>query len=935
MAEPVKNPIMQNYWIFQANVDRWPLEEKLIPEQIERWEANQRYGDMAAQDVVYFWQTGTGERRMYGWGKIIGKPENYEKESIAVKSKLKKKVEAVEATIQNYIEVQYNVKFDKPIPLSEFAAEEELIQIAIFGQKGWRGTNLIILPEQARSINKVIMKAGYDLPPDPPIDLEPNGIAKLLHSRKLSEGVYNAESLSFGCAIRSGDSIVRVEHLLLGLFDQKSTEIESVFSEARVQRDALVSKLESSLGYPLSEKYEPLTPEEIEKEGITLGFDPNFKKAQLSSMLTAENENAEAEQPIHLLKGVFSLQDIEIVKELKNIAELLERRPIHDIFSLRNEAMDDKWTTEDRLDYTVYADAVAQPILGEKWKPPLTIGIQAQWGQGKTSLMKMIQQRLDPEAVDLELQGEDKPFEVKTTYRKFFELLKNRTKSNSLLPRKEGRTPTVWFKPLVYETSEQIWSGLAHAILHQLARKFTNDEDRERFWLRLSLAREDPGVLKKGFRNLLIKRFFTHPATLTVGCLLALMVGISIVFPEELISVFKASGYPLTEKQLKFNSTVFSLLTGLIGLLATCVKMLAAKLDDKFRNYIPAPDYEGKLGFLHTINDDLNLALKMLVGKNPVVVFIDDLDRCTPEVVSEAVMAIYRFMLLESNNFFFILGMDMQMVVTALEVEHEKLATAFRKTGQDRKSFGWEFMDKFIQVPFFIPHLGKALTKNYLGGFLKGKDTQVPEQEAEIIHQLASEVESSKNSESLSDVASNLNEAAVKGDITTANLQDLKKRLSKKAAKVLLGPESKEIDELVNVAIEDLNYNPRVIKRFINLAGLLWQIHVVQGNIQKMEDSRLSVVRAAHLIMNWPRAVGWLQANNQVYSHKGIRTSSGKALVQSVDHYKDFTKWREGLESDWGEDVLNILGRQSLHDFLGRITQNPPGLTELFEAGLL
>jgi hypothetical protein len=56
----------------------------------------------------------------------------------------------------------------------------------------------------------------------------------------------------------------------------------------------------------------------------------------------------------------------------------------------------DYWTVGDQLGYASYADAIAEFIQHEDTRPPLTIGIKAPWGAGKTSLMRMVQDRLDP-----------------------------------------------------------------------------------------------------------------------------------------------------------------------------------------------------------------------------------------------------------------------------------------------------------------------------------------------------------------------------------------------------------------------------------------------------------------------------------------------------------------------------------------------------------
>src|SRR5205085_7123642 len=138
--------------------------------------------------------------------------------------------------------------------------------------------------------------------------------------------------------------------------------------------------------------------------------------------------------------------------------------------------------------YAKYAPSIADSILIGDTQPPLTIGIQAPWGQGKTSLMRMIQARLDPHSDDAESHS---AFEVKTTYSWFFHVLKLTRRTDiervPLITKKE--IPTVWFNPLYYRETSQVWAGLAHAILHQLAAQIEKPAAREEFWLRLQLGR--------------------------------------------------------------------------------------------------------------------------------------------------------------------------------------------------------------------------------------------------------------------------------------------------------------------------------------------------------------------------------------------------------------------------------------------------------------
>jgi peptidoglycan hydrolase-like protein with peptidoglycan-binding domain len=80
---------------------------------------------------------------------------------------------------------------------------------------------------------------------------------------------------------------------------------------------------------------------------------------------------------------------------------LLARADIHPGTAVTSDA----WTARDDLEHELYAETIAEFILDDRTRAPLTIGIKAPWGGGKTSLMKMIQKRLDPGAAPTPLEG--------------------------------------------------------------------------------------------------------------------------------------------------------------------------------------------------------------------------------------------------------------------------------------------------------------------------------------------------------------------------------------------------------------------------------------------------------------------------------------------------------------------------------------------------
>jgi KAP family P-loop domain/TIR domain len=144
----------------------------------------------------------------------------------------------------------------------------------------------------------------------------------------------------------------------------------------------------------------------------------------------------------------------------------------------------DRWTTDDRLDYALYAKAIAEFIRHPDAKPPMVISVQAPWGQGKTSLMRMVQRELDPEHPDLEASPNAAAGPVEPPSKLTFRELRDSLDATATVdPTAPPPIPTVWFNAWKYQSTEQIWAGLAHAILAQLSARLSA-RDRELFWLR-------------------------------------------------------------------------------------------------------------------------------------------------------------------------------------------------------------------------------------------------------------------------------------------------------------------------------------------------------------------------------------------------------------------------------------------------------------------
>jgi hypothetical protein len=189
----------------------------------------------------------------------------------------------------------------------------------------------------------------------------------------------------------------------------------------------------------------------------------------------------------------------------------------------------DIWTLKDTLGYRAYAHAIARFMTHDRTVAPLTLSIQAPWGGGKTSLMRMIQKELDPNALK-EVNAESAlPRGALTVREALDEVGKVRQVgdrgANPPLPEPsevirdgEGRAGaggepgvrprmTVWFNAWKYESTNQVWSGLADAIMQQVAARLDLHR-RERFWLELNIRRVDADRIRKRVYEQILRRWW-------------------------------------------------------------------------------------------------------------------------------------------------------------------------------------------------------------------------------------------------------------------------------------------------------------------------------------------------------------------------------------------------------------------------------------------
>lgn len=981
-SQPKNQP---NIWIFQARPERYNLSVELEPGKQQAWEVNQYKNDIENGDIVYLYQSGEAAG-FYGWGEISGEVYDINKESPIPKASQFKNSESAgiaetgfEITTQSMINIDYKVKFLEFIPRWMLEKHEvwKKHQLLAAGT----GTNFKLSQELAKLLNEDIIGSSST----PPI------LTKEIKTSQMFPYLSPAsrQVLSRAAGIRKdmGGGKIAIEDLLLGLWDESSilpALADSKFDNKPIDRKLLFKQIISYTStYP-----ETYTPQEINRvpelsENVDLAFKAAYSKSREDRSMVI--------RPRHFLQGLMadtSSKASEILGKLSPLPQL-DKLPSAKL-ELKNKALSDAWSMADQLGYRKLADAISIPILEGVTRPPLTVGIQAPWGQGKTTLMRMIRHRLDPRSERDDLVTEIKKiWQEILTFKKdllhgleeiFKDTIKNHmdkfscsqlhmdtlrsmlntledlrdglpypptppnwrpwegdgeekgeiTEENStynhleswfdkdrenikgMLVREIHQTgklviPSVWFNPLYYQEKDQVWAGLAHAILHQLSNRLDSRLKREEFWFKLRTKRLNKDAVRRDFHRMIFEKLLPKAAA---------WLGFGIITFVSLLLALPGSAPWWTKLTFGWGPAIGAGAIHLLSLFKNAKKKWS--LEGKFQAYIQEPDYESKLGYLRLVDEDIDRALELLTGGGPIAIFIDDLDRCSPQTLSDIILAINQFISVRDRNVFFFLAMDSQKVAKILE-ESESFQGKLKSenNGSGVKSFGWHFLEKFINLPFFIPGVNETTAHRYMQSLLE----TAPSGEEGTGREASGEVNVASIEDPIQATRA-MEEAQKRGDARA------EEKIMQQVSRMLADPEGDEMKKLAAQLTADIEPNPRVMKRCLGLVRLLRGVQIGFGKGEREDNPRLMVVRAAQLVVNWPQLIIWIKEKRLDAAQLEKWTKESMDLQENR-----LQEWAGKFES-LSPEIKTVVACQGFHDFMIKLTRTRPGLKEIFESGL-
>lgn len=226
--------------------------------------------------------------------------------------------------------------------------------------------------------------------------------------------------------------------------------------------------------------------------------------------------------------------------------------------------------------------------------------------------------------------------------------------------------------------------------------------------------------------------------------------------------------------------------------------------------------------------------------RRPVLVVIDDLDRCKPDFVVELVRGMQT--ILRSPRVVFLILGDRDWIEQAFAEQHSAMEGI--DVGPEH-SFGGRFVEKAIQMSFVLPEVGEELRGDYVKALLKVHN----------VEEVASEAEKPKLDAIVADIGQMSKAPSI--DIRDQQVTELKQRLEndvsndeiKKAVTRQINRTAalqNATDARLHAATQHrivplspiLPSNPRQIKRIINAISLYQEIARIEADIQPKGDPR-------------------------------------------------------------------------------------------------
>jgi len=323
---------------------------------------------------------------------------------------------------------------------------------------------------------------------------------------------------------------------------------------------------------------------------------------------------------------------------------------------------------DDQFGFQDYAEVLARRTV--EADTPLTIGVYGRWGSGKTSLMRLIE-------AEVQRRGQR---------------LKTEPPAGATSPIPAGsQIETLWINVWKLSNQEQLWNAFLQALLTQVHESL-------KWYRRLAF---DWSLFKERVRwrslwqNLLVN---SYRILVTVTPIL-----LSTLAPDQAVT---GSGDLLALALDPLTGGGASLILALWLLVRPAVQAAKEKVSLDLGEVLKEAPYAAQVSALQQLEKQFERMVNGWVGDaGRLVIFIDDLDRCTPDKVPEVMEAIKLFT--TTRRCVYVIGLDHDIVRQGIRARYNFAS----------ESEAAEYLEKIVQIPFFLPPLDEGRIEVFLRGY--------------------------------------------------------------------------------------------------------------------------------------------------------------------------------------------------------------------------
>ena len=320
----------------------------------------------------------------------------------------------------------------------------------------------------------------------------------------------------------------------------------------------------------------------------------------------------------------------------------------------------DQPSKSDHLDFDPYVNALVDLLLSPNTQTPLTLGIFGSWGSGKSTLMQLLEEAA----------------------------AKRQDKSSPHLQ-------LLWMNVWQLSQHGEGWTAFLQSLFTRVHKNLPFRK-RVLFDLRLLRDRVDKAGL---LRQLLLNSYRI----------------LIVVAPFVLARFLPNNNDPVTTaiRDPEIRNTTAALLAAWL-LLKPVLEAAKEKVSLDLGAVLKDAPYELQISALQKLEEHFERLVKTAVGENGrLVVFIDDLDRCSPDKIAEVLEALKLFA--TTPNCVYVLALDHQVVVQSIQAKYKESVSASKDGGV--LIDGARYLEKIVQLPFWLPTIEIDDIRSYVNSF--------------------------------------------------------------------------------------------------------------------------------------------------------------------------------------------------------------------------